>query len=364
MAMWIDHQPLIRNTSIMTRLCARMITVVTIVNAVFTSANCACVAQIGESNAVWGLTTGDTFTANVVIIKQTEITVGDQAPTVSETRDRFQIQYQVAGSGPAGDIIIAARLQRPLREVGDSSSSALKVDGQTTKLLEELTMILGMDSGGKYTSLASSDRDAIVATFSGLDPSASKLLLDACPDSVIAGWFARPFWVAHDRKSLKVGAAWSRSEDIALGPFGSLRCDADLKLVKVKESIGSVEISANGRFIPLVRPTDAESSGAMLLTDVTAELDEYSGNARMHLSPAAEEGIPAKTNRPQFESIDVRIRFHGTATLPERSSVALKNEPPVAVSFRQTQVQSWILQDFSFGRPEIFFNEPLRPILR
>ena len=205
----------------MTRLCARIITAVTIVNAVFTSANCACVAQIGESNAVWGLTTGDTFTANVVIIKQTEITVGDQAPTVSETKDRFQIQYQVAGSGPAGDIIIAARLQRPLREVGDSSSSALKVDGQTTKLLEELTMILGMDSGGKYTSLASSDRDAIVATFSGLDPSASKLLLDACPDSVIAGWFGRPFWVAQDRKSLKVGAAWSRSEDIALGPFGA-----------------------------------------------------------------------------------------------------------------------------------------------
>ena len=225
-------------------------------------------------------------------------------------------------------------------------------------------MILGMDSGGKYTSLASSDRDAIVATFSGLDPSASKLLMDACPDSVIAGWFAKPFWVAHDRKSLKMGAAWSRSEDIALGPFGALRCDADLKLATAKESIGSVEISAKGRFIPLVRPTDAESSGAMLLSDVTAELDEYSGNARMHLSPVAEEGIPAKSNRPQFESIDVRIRFHGTATLPERSTAALKNEPPVAVSFRQTQVQSWILQDFSFGRPEIFFNEPLRPILR
>ena len=362
--MWIDHKSAIRNTSTMTRLCPRIVTVLAMLNTVFTSTDCTCVAQIGESKAVWGLTTGDTFTANVVISKTTEVTVGDQAPTVSETRDRFQIQYQVAGSGPAGDIIIAARLQRPLREASDSSSAALKVDSRTTKSLEELTMILGMDSGGTYTTLTSSDRDAIVTTFSGLDPSASRLLQDTCPDSVIAGWFARPFWVAQDRKSLKVGAAWSRSEDIALGPFGTLRCDADLQLTKVKEHTGSVEISANGRFVPLVRPTDAESSGATLLTDVTAELDEYSGNARMHLSPVAEEGIPTKTNRPQFESIDLRIQFHGTATLPERSTVALKNEPPVAISFRQTQVQSWILQDFSFGRPEIFFNEPLRPILR
>ena len=357
MAMLIDHQPVIRNTSIMTRLCARIITVVAMLNAVLTSANCACVAQIGESKAVWGLTTGDTFTANVVIIKQTEVTVGDQAPTVSETTDRFQIQYQVAGSGPAGDIIIAARLKRPLREAGDTSSAALKVDSRTTKSLEELTMILEMNPGGTFTSITSSDRDAIVATFSGLDPSASRLLQDACPDRVIAGWFARPFWVAHDRESLKEGAAWSRSEDIALGPFGTLRCDADLKLAQAKESTGSVEISAKGRFIPLVRPSDAESSGAMLLTDVTAELDEYSGNARMYLSPVAKEGIPAKTNRPQFESIDVRIRLHGTATLPGKNGDASKNEPAIVVSFRQTQMQSWILQKFSYGRREFFLNE-------
>ncbi len=317
------------------------------------------VAQIGESKAVWGLTTGDTLTVNVVIVKQTEVIVLDQSPTISETTDRFQIQYQVSGSSPAGDIMVAAKLRRTVRETGETTPEVLQVAAGSARALDDLALNLELDSDGVVTSISTTDRDAIVAIFSGLDPSASRLLRNACPDSVIAGWFARPFWVAHDRESLQEGVSWSRTEEIAIGPFGTMRCDADLELANAEELAGSVEISGKGRFVPLVLPSDARAFGVLPLTDVTAELDEFSGNARMYLSPSETEGTPKPGNRPQFESLNVTLRFHGTATIPVKKEIALTDERPETVSYRQTQVQSWFLQDFSYGRREFFSNEPV-----
>jgi hypothetical protein len=58
--------------------------------------------------------------------------------------------------------------------------------------------------------------------------------------------------------------------------------------------------------------------------------------------------------RPQFESMEFTIRLHGRGTLPAKQPGGLQQ-----VTFQQTQVQSWNLVDFEFGRPEFLFNVPV-----
>jgi hypothetical protein len=346
----------IRKTVPMHYLISKSLMVVCVLTAVSNDCLCIAAGQIGDSKAIWGLSTGDTFSASVVIVKQTEVTVGEQSPTQSETTDKFQIQYQVVGVDPAGDIVVAARMQRPERETSKSSPQSLQTFDAAIQSLEQFTVVLQVSSEGVVTSVSPSDRESLIAYFSGLDPSSSNLLSNACPNSVVASWFARPFWIAHDQTTLKEGAKWDRTEDIALGSFGTLHCETALKVATVDPKWGSIELKGSGRFVPLVLPTKQASFGEPPLAEFTAELDEYSGKARMFLAPIVDDVVPSPPKRPQFESIELTLRFHGTGTIVDRS--AEEQAPPQKVTFRQTQIQSWLLQGFSFGRRELFFNMP------
>ena len=87
---------------------------------------------------------------------------------------------------------------------------------------------------------------------------------------------------------------------------------------------------------------------------VGGQLDQVSGTARMFLTSADEDKTQPIRKRPQFESMELTIRLHGKGSHQKGQS-----DQPQQVTFRQTQIQSWNLVEFEFGRPEIFFNVPI-----
>jgi hypothetical protein len=78
-------------------------------------------AGADETNAIWGLKAGDRFVMSVLSVKHTEVTIGDQPATNSDTRDRFEIEYRVTQVRNSGDAVIAARLRKASREVSEAS---------------------------------------------------------------------------------------------------------------------------------------------------------------------------------------------------------------------------------------------------
>ncbi len=310
-------------------------------------------ASADEPKPVWGVSAGDRFQVSVVIVKQTEVTIDDQPPTLSETKDRFQIEYRVAQISPTGDSVIVGGLRRPVRETGATSPASLRSANEAAGTLEDLLVVLHVDSDGVVQKISATEKEALLTQVSSLDPSVTRLLQNTCSDDVIAGWFGRPFWISTDPVAAAPGQTWSRSDDTAVGAFGTLRSSIELKTGAIVDQRMGVEISGTGRFVPLVVPETDSPGDALFLTNVEATLDQFSGRARMFLSPAAADLVAANPKRPQFESMEVMIRLHGNGILQQSSS-----DKKQQVNFRQTQIQSWTLVEFELGRPEYRFRVP------
>jgi len=311
-------------------------------------------ASADEPGPVWGVSAGDRFQVSVVIVKQTEVTIDDQPPTLSETKDRFLIEYRVAQISATGDAVIVASLRRPVRETGTASPASLKSAAEAAGTLEDLLVVLHVDSEGVVQKISPTDREALIAQVSSLDPSVTRLLQNACSDDVIAGWFGRPFWLTTDPATAAQGQTWSRSDEMTVGVFGTLRSEVELKAGATVDQRMGLEMSGTGRFVPLVVPETDSPGHSFQLKNVDATLDQFTGRARMFLSPA--EANPDGTNpkRPQFESMEVTVRLHGSGTHQQNPSDKVQQ-----VSFRQTQIQSWTLVDFQSGRPEFRFSVPV-----
>lgn len=311
-------------------------------------------AAADEAVSVWGMNAGDRFLVSVVIVKQTDVTIDDQPPIRSETTDKLRIEYRVVQVSTNGEAICVARLQRPNRETDKASPDSLKSAAGNVVNLEDLLVVLHVDSEGIVQRVSTADKESILANVASPEPSALRLLEHACPDEVIASWFGRPFWIACHPEDAKPGHTWNRADDIAMGEFGTLRNSNDITIAGGKTRLTDVEISGTGRFVPLVVPQTDSQFSSSILKDVTAELDQFSGTARMFLRSANEDKIQPIRKRPQFDSMELTIRLHGQGLLQKGQS-----DPPQQVAFQQTQIQSWNLVEFEFGRPEIFFNFPV-----
>lgn len=329
-----------------------------------------------EAKAIWGLKAGDRFVVSVLSVKHTEVTIGEQPATSSDTRDRFEIEYRVTQVRNSGDAVIAAKLRKASRDVSEASQDSLKASARSARALEDLRIGFEIDSTGQILTITERDRDAILAELSGLDVSSSQLLRDSCPEDVIASWLSRPFWSGPTGSADELppggdqqGQAkspLSRKDSIAIGPFGVMQTTLELQS-NAAENRDSMTVTGRGRFVPLVVPSRENTASKIPLQNVTAELDEYSGKILLGRekpkdeTPEPEGGLPAL--RPEviprqkdihFQSMEINIRLHGSGTLKGTAGSADQN-----VAFRQTQMQSWILTELSYARSEYLFDVPV-----
>jgi len=320
--------------------------------------------QANESPAVWGLKAGDSFVINVFIVKQTEFTVEGQPPETNETRDRFEIEYTVATILKSGDALITVRLKRATREAGDSTSESLKTSVSSARSLEELRLRFQVDILGQITEIDRRDKEAFLVALSSLDPSAWQMLRDTCSDEAISGWFSRPFWTALasdptivDREPnappVQATPILERVESMALGPFGMLNTSIQLQPAKGKDDEPGFTISGTGRFVPLVVPESRQAQGRLPFKEVTAELDEFSGRVRLAKAEPQDPNAPPTRRTMNFQSMETTARFHGSSLLQTSPE-----EEARKVSFRQTQIQLWILAEQTEGRREMPFGVP------
>lgn len=334
-------------------------------------------AHADETNAIWGLKTGDRFVLSVLSVKHTEVTIGDQPPTNSDTRDRYEIEYRVTQVKNSGDAVIAARLRKANREVGEASQESLKASARSARALEDLRIGFEIDSTGQILTITERDRDSVLSAISGLDVSTSQLLRDSCPEDVIASWLSRPFWVGPadsvdllpkdgDQKEQKKSSL-TRKDSIAIGPFGVMQATIEIEPNAAEEKEESMIVAGKGRFAPLVVPNRETISSKIPLQNVTAELDEYSGKILLAQKKQKSEAPMPEGSRPEslpeitpaqdgidFQSMELNIRLHGSGTLKGTSGHADQK-----VTFRQTQLQSWILTEFSLARSEYLFDVPV-----
>ena len=126
--------------------------------------------EAASPTTLWGLRTGDRFVVQVFIVKQTEVTIDQQPPTTSDTRDRFEIEYQVTETMNSGDLIFSARLRKVTREAGVSAPASLKSSSPAVRSLEELRLKLHVDGIGNIVSIDSKEKEALLAALSALDP--------------------------------------------------------------------------------------------------------------------------------------------------------------------------------------------------
>jgi len=319
-------------------------------------------AQDDEPQTVWGLRAGDRFLVNVFIIKQTEVTIEGQSPETNETRDRFEIEYTVAAVMKSGDGLFTVRLKKATRETGNTTFESLKVSAPSARSLEDLRLRFQVDRLGQITNIDRRDKEAFLVALSSLDPSVWQMMRDACSDETLAGWFSRPFWPAMP-DSIVVAADQGeapeseveipeRVESMALGPFGLLNTTVQLTPATNADDETGLEISGTARFAPLVVPESRQARGRLPLTDVTAELDEFSGRVRLAKRKPAEREQKISQRGLAFQSMETTARFHGSGLL------ASGEDEPRKLSFRQTQIQLWILAGQTLARPEMLFGVP------
>jgi hypothetical protein len=334
-------------------------------------------ARADETNAIWGLKTGDRFVVSVLAVKQTEVKIGDQPATNSDTRDRFEIEYRVTQVKNSGDAVIAARLRKASRDVGEASPDSLKASARSARSLEDLRIGFEIDPTGQILTITERDRDFILSALSGLDIATSQLLRDSCPEDVIASWLSRPFWPGPtdsadvlpqegDQKE-QTKASLTRKDSIAIGPFGVMQATLELEPIAADKKEDSIIVTGKGRFAPLVVPNRETISSKIPLVNVTAELDEYSGKILLAQKKTEDETPGPEGSRPEllpevipgqkdvrFQSMELNIRLHGSGTLKGTAGNADQK-----ITFRQTQMQSWILTELSLARSEYLFDVPV-----
>ena len=334
-------------------------------------------ARADESNAIWGLKTGDRFVVSVLSVKHTEVTIGDQPATNSDTRDRLEIEYRVTQVKNSGDAVIAARLRKASRDAGEATQDSLKASARSARSLEDLRIGFEIDPTGQILTITERDRDLLLSALSGLDVSTSQLLRDSCPEDVIASWLSRPFWAGPtdsadvlpqegDQKE-QTRSSLTRKDSIAIGPFGVMQATLELKPNAADNKKNSMTVTGKGRFAPLVVPNRETISSKIPLQNVTAELDEYSGKILLaQKKPKDETPVPAGSrpeslpeiipakNDVHFQTMELSIRLHGSGTLKGMAGNTDQN-----VTFRQTQMQSWILTELSLARSEYLFDVPV-----
>jgi hypothetical protein len=311
-----------------------------------------------EQTSVWELRGGDRFIVNVFVVKHTEVTVGEKPPVTSDTRDRFEIEYRVLEVLKTGDVVLAARLRRSVRETGESSPGSLKTASQSKSTLEDLRIRIQVDPAGQVLPLDELERESVLSTLSGVDPATVRLFRDSCPEEVIAGWFGRPFWTASDSTEAN-GQIPERSDSLSFGPFGTMRTQLTITTRPAADLRREYLIAGKGRFVPLVVPESIGSQKTVLLTDVVAELEEYSGKVTAPGDSDAEEPPEDVPRSLPFQSMDLTVRFQGSGMFQTS-----ENSPRQKLLFRQTQVQSWILTSHTFGRPEVPLGIPVPPDVR
>ncbi len=334
-------------------------------------------AGADESNAIWGLKTGDRFVVSVLSVKHTEVTIGDQPATHSDSRDRFEIEYRVTQVRNSGDAVIAARLRKASRDVSEASQDSLKASARSARSLEDLRIGFEIDPTGQILTITERDRDLLLSALSGLDVPTSQLLRDSCPEDVIASWLSRPFWAGPtdsadvlpqegDPKE-QTKSSLTRKDSIAIGPFGVMQTTLELEPNAADKKKESITVTGKGRFVPLVVPNREMISSKIPLQNVKAELDEYSGKILLaQEKPGVDKPLP-EGSRPEslpeiipaqndvhFQSMELTIRLHGSGTLKATAGNADQN-----LIFRQTQMQSWILTELSFARSEYLFDVPV-----
>ena len=314
---------------------------------------------------VWGLEAGDRFVVNVLVVKETEVTLSGEAPTISDTRDEFEIEYQVTEVMKTGDIVVSARIRKAVREVGQTTSDSIRSSAPSARSLEDIRIGFVVDSEGHITSINARDKENLLGVLLSLDSSTSQLLRNTCPDEIIISWFGRPFWTASESATTAENPSESesdgavkvpeRKDTIAVGPFGVLKTHVQLATGAKSDGPNGLVISATGRFIPLVVPSTA-STPAIRLANVTAELDEFSGKARLSQDesrPFGSDIYPRNPSKISFLSMILNVRLHGVGTIP-----ATAGREAQKVEFRQTQLQSWALVEQSSARPEMLFDLP------
>jgi|GEM_PF-1293612 len=293
---------------------------------------------------IWSLRAQDQFSVSLSIDKRTEIELDGQAPVVTATNDRLELEYRVLRvlRDRQCDMVVICR--NAVREVRDSQTepSIQKLQTAVTLANDQLIPVrVGLD--GSMVLTAPSERNSLLSRISGADHGASALLDAACPDEVITGWLSVPFWSVSDTGDQS--SPWQREHMVSAGPLGAFRVELTMTPEKPDGALLPISISGEGRFVPLVLPQKNHAGIPEILKSVSAQLDPVSG--RMQLHRPSKDKVPTEFG-PDLESLTFTMEISGTG-----QTVAIGSLPGRAVRFRQTQTQSWILTERRQGHVEV-----------
>lgn len=323
-----------------------------------TSIIVACLVALSLDSAfaqsIWGLQSNDRFVLNVMISRETELVIDEAAPVTNKVVDRLELEYQVTQIDPSGNATLNVRVRGAIRDPGAVSDEQDLLADRRLSLLNDVQLSIDVAPDGTVEQLSTSDREALLQTLAGLNPTSLSVLNECCSEQSLIAWLARPFWFSDDFGKLKPGYSWDESDLISLGILGNVRTDLRIEVAEPGASpLVKLQLKGNGAFVPLIGSHQAQKAMPIRLAEPAVVLDEYSGSATLRQPPLpSEKDEPESRSRPLFDQLSLKMSFSG-------SCVAEDDQKSRNVRFRQTQIQSWLLAKWSFGGPPLLIRGPL-----
>ncbi len=318
----------------------------------------AAVPAVAQTS-VWGLQRGDSFNIETTVEQETTLQLDGREETTSKSKEKFSVQYVVFSSLP-DETVIQAKVTN-LRNLGnsDTAHTDLLLDRQLQQL-RRIQLTLSVDPQGVVTQTQGGEQ--LLRQLAGVSKRSQKLMQNAVSPDAVATWINQPFWLAAPGVPVTADQTWERVGDSSLGLLGSVRAVLTFKVTKADENSAQVSIEANARHIPPTS-TDNDTAARLTFSDVTAEIENYSGSGLLMFkvpqsdadadkpgTATLEEPAPGgfSKRRPWFDGLTLEWSIDGSATVRSGSTSRV-------IKFQHKQRQTSRLQEGYFtGAPRGF----------
>ncbi|MEZ6127941.1 MAG: hypothetical protein R3C59_04620 [Planctomycetaceae bacterium] len=305
---------------------------------------------------VWGLQRHDHFSVETVIERQTTLQLGESPAVTSNLKDNLSFEYTVDNILAGGDVAIQVEVRQASRRTEEPNPSTTSSEARQMALLNKVVVVMIVDQDGIVKGVPGF-REAL-GQLADIEQTSRTVINESVNQGVFASWIGQPFWATIPDEKPEVGGQWERLFEVSLGQLGVLKTIATCEIEDIGDTTTSVKITGNSRH---VAPPPTRTNGSiapLLLTDVAAAMDEFSGTAQIHMAgdavadvgaqdlPDADDPLQlrAPRKRPPFQSVSLSFECSGEAVV---TSGGIRRK----LRFQQQQKQTTrLLPGYRIGR--------------
>jgi hypothetical protein len=247
-------------------------------------------APPGETYTLqWKLKEGDTFYSTDVV--RTEQTIESQGQTVKQKMEATTaIRFRVKSAAAKASVVEMVYLDTKFESVG------LPTDLKLAEKMKGITFTVTLDDKMKITKFEGYEK--FLDALTDRDEAKKKVLRVVMPESMFLRAFGQTFLLGPD-KPVVIGDTWNQSENMSLGPIGSLDIKMTRKLDTVKGDAATVVTKGDLTW----KGSDAKTDLPFKISKADVKADQFTNTYRFDM----------KTGRPLDASLELVLS--GTMTI-------------------------------------------------